>query len=156
MRILGIDYGRRRIGLALSDEEGILATPLPTYVRGRSEEWDLDAMTTLIRRHDVAAVVVGWPLNMNGSRGGMALEAEKFADRIRREAGLPVELFDERLTSSEAERVLLDADLPRRRRKHLRDSLSAVLILQGHLDRRNSSDQSPNSKNGAIPSSPPA
>ena len=140
MRVLGIDYGRRRIGLALSDEEGILASPFPIYVRGRSEARDIAALTSLIDKHGVEAVVVGLPLNMNGSRGEMAREAEAFADRIRQETALPVELFDERLTSSEAERVLLEADLPRRRRKDLRDSLSAVLILQGHLDRRNSSD----------------
>lgn len=140
MRVLGIDYGHRRIGLALSDEEGILASPLPTYVRERSEARDITALTSLIDKHGVTAVVVGLPLNMNGSRGEMAREAEAFADRIRQETELPIELFDERLTSSEAERVLLEADLPRRRRKELRDSLSAVLILQGHLDRPNSSD----------------
>ena len=140
MRVLGIDYGRRRIGLALSDEEGILASPFPIYVRGRSEARDIAALTSLIDKHGVKAVVVGLPLNMNGSRGEMAREAEAFADRICQETALPVELFDERLTSSEAERVLLEADLSRRRRNDLRDSLSAVLILQGHLDRRNSSD----------------
>ena len=140
MRILGIDYGRRRIGLAISDEEGILASPFPTYVRERSVAQDITALTSLIDKHGVTAVVVGLPLNMNGSRGEMAREAEAFADRIRQETALPVELFDERLTSSEAERVLLEADLPRRRRRDLRDSLSAVLILQGHLDRQNSSE----------------
>jgi putative Holliday junction resolvase len=140
MRVLGIDYGRRRIGLALSDEGGILASPLPTYVRGRSEGRDIAALSSLIDKHGVTAIVVGLPLNMDGSRGEMAREAEEFADRIQRKAGLPIELFDERLTSSEAERVLLEANLPRRRRKLLRDSLSAVLILQGHLDRQNRSD----------------
>ncbi len=140
MRVLGIDYGRRRIGLAVSDEEGILASPFPTYVRGRSEKRDITALTSLIDKHRVTAVVVGLPFNMDGSRGEMAREAEEFADRIRQETELPVHLFDERLTSSEAERVLLEADLPRRRRKELRDSLSAVLILQGHLDRPSSSD----------------
>jgi putative Holliday junction resolvase len=138
MRVLGIDYGRRRIGLALSDGGGILASPLPTYVRGRSEKRDIAALISLIDQHGVTAIVVGWPLNMDGSHGEMAREAEAFACRIGQEAALPVELFDERLTSSEAERVLLEADLPRRRRKELRDSLSAVLILQGHLDRQNS------------------
>jgi putative Holliday junction resolvase len=106
MRVLGIDYGRRRIGLALSDEGGILASPLPTYVRGRSEGRDIAALSSLIDKHGVTAIVVGLPLNMDGSRGEMAREAEEFADR----------------------------------RKLLRDSLSAVLILQGHLDRQNRSD----------------
>ena len=114
MRVLGIDYGRRRIGLALSDEEGILASPLPTYVRERSEARDIAALSSLIDKHGVTAVVIGLPLNMNGSRGEMAREAEAFADRIRQETALPVEPFDERLTSSEAERVLLEAEAGRR------------------------------------------
>lgn len=140
MRVLGIDYGRRRIGLALSDEAGVLASPLPTYVRGQSEARDIAALASLIDKHGVTAIVVGLPLNMDGSHGEMAREAEAFADRIRQETALPVGLFDERLTTTEAERVLLEADLPRRRRRELRDSLSAVLILQGHLDRQDSSD----------------
>jgi putative Holliday junction resolvase len=154
MRVLGIDYGRRRIGLALSDEAGILASPLPTYVRGRSEDRDIGALKRLIERHGVSAIVVGLPLNMNGSRGEMAREAEAFADRIQQATGLPVESFDERLTTREAERVLLEADLPRRRRKELRDSLSAVLILQGHLARRDPSDRPPNRTSEPTPSSP--
>ncbi len=140
MRILGIDYGRRRIGLALSDEDGILASPLPVFARGRSEDRDIVALKALIRSRAASTVVVGHPLHMDGSHGEMAREAEAFADRIRREAGVPVELFDERLTSREADRVMIEANLPRRRRKGLRDSLSAVLILQGYLDRRNSSE----------------
>jgi len=141
MRILGIDYGRRRIGLALSDADEILASPLPTYVRGHSEDRDVTSLARAIRRHGASAVVVGQPLNLDGSRGEMAEEAEAFADRIRVATGLPVALFDERLTSRDADRAMLEANLSRRRRKELRDSLSAVLILQGHLDRRNSSKQ---------------
>lgn len=138
MRVLGIDYGRRRIGLALSDEEGILASPLPTYVRQRSSKRDIAALTSLISRHEATAVVVGLPLNMDGSCGEMAREVKTFANQIRQATELPVDLFDERLTSREADRALLEANLPRRRRKKLRDSLSAVLILQRHLDRENS------------------
>ena len=139
MRLLGIDYGRRRIGLALSDEDGILASPLPTYARSWTEDRDIDALIALIEKHGVTGIVVGHPLNMDGSRGEMAREVEAFAERLQRSARIGVELFDERRTSTEANRVLLEANLPRRRRKQLRDSLSAVLILQGHLDRRNSS-----------------
>ena len=151
MRLLGIDYGRRRVGLALSDESGIVASPLPTYVRGRSTKRDVAALASLIARHKVSSIVVGLPLNMNGSRGEMAREAEAFADRIRQETGLPVDSFDERLTSSEAERVLIEANLSRRQRKALRDSLSAVLILQGYLNQRNRSGRPPS---GPTPSSP--
>jgi len=140
MRLLGIDYGRRRIGLALSDEEGVLASPLPRRERARSEADLLDELGSLMRRHEVGTVVVGWPLNMDGTRGEMAREAEAFARRLQEATGRPVELFDERLTSREAERVLLEANLSRQKRKWLRDSLSAVLILQGYLDRRDASD----------------
>ncbi len=136
MRVLGVDYGRRRIGLALSDETGTLASPLPTFVRSRSETQDLDALASLIERHGVTSVVVGLPLNMDGTRGEMAQEVEAFADRLRDRTSLPVDLFDERLSSDEAERVLLEADLPRRRRKELRDGLAAVVILQGYLNKQ--------------------
>lgn len=136
MRTLGIDYGRRRIGLALSDETRTLASPLPTYTRTRSEKQDLDALASLIERHGVTSVVVGLPLNMDGTRGEMAREVETFADRLRDRTSLPVDLFDERLSSDEAERVLLEADLSRQRRRKLRDGLAAVVILQGYLDRQ--------------------
>jgi putative Holliday junction resolvase len=111
-------------------------------------------LASLIARHGVSSIVVGLPLNMDGSRGEMAREVETFADRIRQETGLPVDSFDERLTSSEAERVLLEAGLPRRRRKNQRDSLAAVLILQGYLDQRNRSDRSLGPTSGPTPSSP--
>jgi len=140
MRFLGIDYGRRRIGLALSDEEGVLASPLPPHVRTRSEADVLNDLASLMKRHGVGTVIVGWPLNMDGSRGKMAREAEAFAHRLQKRTSTPAELFDERLTTREAERALLEADLSRRKRKLLRDSLSAVLILQGYLDRRDASD----------------
>ena len=156
MRVLGIDYGRRRIGLALSDEAGILASPLPTYVRSRSMKRDMAALTSLVSRYAVSSIVVGLPLNMDGSRGEMAEEVEAFADRIRQVTGLPVESFDERLTSSEAERVLLEANTSRRRRKELRDGLSAVLILQGHLDRQTPAGLPPDPTSETIPSSPPS
>ncbi len=142
MRTLGIDYGRRRIGLALSDEEGILASPLRVYIRGHSEEKDMAALVSLIRKLEATELVIGLPLNMDGSHGEMALEVAEFARRIQQETGLQVELYDERLTSQEAERVLIEANLSRRRRREHRDSLSAVLILQGHLDRRRSSKHS--------------
>jgi putative Holliday junction resolvase len=133
MRILGIDYGRRRLGLALSDEEGILASPLPVHER-RNEEEDLAFLSRLVSERKVARIVLGLPLNMDGSCGEMTKETLSFAETIRECTHLPVVTFDERLTSIEAERVLVQADLSRKRRKNLRDSLSAVLILQGYLE----------------------
>ena len=139
MRVLGLDYGRRRIGLALSDEGGELASPLSTHVRSRSEFKDLVALAGLFKQHEVERFVVGLPLHMDGSAGEMATEAEAFGRKLEAKTGRPIEFFDERLTSAEAERVLLEANLTRERRRELRDSLSAVLILQGYLDQRNRS-----------------
>ena len=133
MRILGIDYGHKRLGLALSDEDAILATPLPVRVRTTIAD-DLSFLTQLAREREVAKIILGLPLNMDGSSGEMADEVVIFAAALREESGLPVVTFDERLTSVEAERVLVQANLSRKRRKGLRDSLSAVLILQGYLE----------------------
>ena len=135
MRILGVDYGRRRLGLAVSDEEELLASPISIY-RRTSEALDLAYLTALVKERGVGAIVVGLPLNANGSHGEMATEVTTFAARLQRAARVPVEAFDERFTSQEAERVLIEADLSRRRRKSLRDGLAATLILQGFLDRR--------------------
>jgi putative Holliday junction resolvase len=135
MRILGIDYGRRRLGLAVSDEEGVLASPVSTY-RRRSERQDLAYLVTLVAERGIGTIVVGLPLNMDGSLGGMAEEVAVFAERLKSLTNVPVVWFDERLTTQEAERVLVEADLSRKRRRPLRDALAATLILQGFLDRR--------------------
>jgi putative Holliday junction resolvase len=136
MRILGIDYGRVRLGLALSDPDGILASPLPTLARSRRAREDLDPIARLAREHGVARIVVGLPLLMDGTNGTMANEAKAFADQVARRTRLPVDLFDERLTSSEAERAMLEGNLSRERRRELRDGLAAVLILQAYLETR--------------------
>jgi len=133
MRILGIDYGHKRLGLALSDEEKILASPLPVYQR-RGDKQDLTYLTRLVEEKEVGQIVVGLPRNMNGSLGEMAKEVLAFVDTLKKKTDLPVDTFDERLSSAEAERVLIQADLSRKRRKTLRDSLAAVLILQGYLE----------------------
>jgi len=133
MRILGIDYGRRRLGLALSDEGRILASPLPARLRSGLGK-DMAFLAALAGEHHVARAVVGLPRNMNGSLGEMARETLHFARALQEKLTVPVIPFDERLTSSEAERVLVEADLSRSRRRAVRDSLAAVLILQGYLD----------------------
>jgi putative Holliday junction resolvase len=133
MRVLGIDYGRVRLGLALSDEEEILASPLPALARSHR---DVEDIARLVREREVECIVVGLPLLMNGTDGTMAEEARAFAARIADRTRLPVDLLDERWTSSEAERAMLEGDLSRQRRKELRDGLSAVLILQAYLARR--------------------
>jgi len=135
MRLLGIDYGRKRLGLALSDEGGILASPLPARIRSRSETDDIAFLKDLTRERGVERIVVGLPLNMDGSSGEMAEEALRFAALLEGEIGIPVATIDERLTSVEADRVLIEGGFSRQRRKGLRDSLAAVLILQAYLDR---------------------
>jgi len=134
MRILGIDYGHRRLGIAVSDDEKILASPLPVYSRC-SLDVDLAFLIGIVKENEVERVVVGLPRNMNGSIGKMAKEALSFAWKLRRKINIPISTFDERMTSVEAERVLVETNLSRKRRKGLRDSMAAVLILQGYLDR---------------------
>jgi putative Holliday junction resolvase len=136
MRVLGIDYGRRRLGVAISDEEQILASPLPPLTRTGSDDDLLRALGDLVNARSVGEIVVGLPINMDGSHGEMSEEVSGFAEELRRALRLPVHTFDERMTSMEADRVLIEANITRKRRKLLRDGLAAVLILQGFLDRR--------------------
>jgi len=145
MRVLGVDYGRRRVGLAVSDDGAVLARPLETLQRTHSLDRDLRTIARQANDLGVAEIVVGLPLNMDGSKGEMALEAEAFAQRLHEASGLPVHVWDERLTSSEAERVLIEGDVKRRDRKRLRDKLAATLILQGFLDGRSRIDPYPRS-----------
>ena len=133
MRILGIDYGHKRLGLALSDDDGVLASPLPVYLRSDPDQ-DLAYLTCLAKEKQIGQIVIGLPRNMDGSLGEMAQEVLAFVDALKENINLPVDTFDERLSSTEAERVLIQADLSRKRRKTLRDSLAAVLILQGYLE----------------------
>jgi putative holliday junction resolvase len=134
-RILGIDYGRRRIGLAISDETEMLATPLLTVeVNGLKEA--VARVAEHARARGAVRIVVGLPLNMDGTAGPMAEEVREYCRRLGEATGLPVEFWDERLSSGQAERVLLEADLSRARRKQVRDKLAAQLILQGFLDAR--------------------
>jgi len=135
MRILGIDYGHKRLGLALSDEGETLASPLPVYKR-KDIDQDFAFLTTLASEKEAARIVVGLPRNMDGSLGEMAKQVLAFVDALKEKVSLPVDTFDERLTTTEAERVLIQANLSRKRRKTLRDSLAAVLILQGYLESR--------------------
>lgn len=133
MRVLGIDYGHKRLGLALSDDDGVLASPLPVYLRIDTDQ-DLAYLTRLAKEKEVGQIVIGLPRNMDGSLGEMANEVLAFVDTLKQRLGLSVDTFDERLSSVEAERVLIQADLSRKRRKNLKDSLAAVLILQGYLE----------------------
>jgi putative Holliday junction resolvase len=135
MRILGIDAGERTLGLALSDPAGILASPLQT-IRRTSGAKDLAALEQVIAEHEVGEIVVGLPLNMNGSRGPQAQKAEAFAKLLRERFQVPVQLWDERLSTVAAERAMLEADLSRQKRKRAIDQVAAAFFLQGFLEAR--------------------
>ena len=137
MRVLGLDVGDRRIGMAVSDETGTVAQGRGVYTR-QGEEEDLSYFVELCRRERVEKIVVGLPLNMDGSEGKQAKRARAFGAALARQTGLPVEFLDERLTTVEADRVLREAGLRERKRRRVRDELSAVLILQAWLDSRRS------------------
>jgi len=128
-----LDVGEKRIGIALSDETGTIAQGKGIY-RRRTLEEDTANLAEKAREWGVERIVVGLPLNMNGTEGEQARAVREFARALEEVAGIPVELWDERLTSVEAERVLLEADLSRRKRRRMRDELAAVLILQSWLD----------------------
>jgi len=134
-RILGIDLGEKRIGLAVSDPLNLIAQGVPTLT-GLSEKQAVAAIGAIVGERAVARIVLGLPLNMNGSEGPQARNARRFGEDLRRALRIPVDFWDERLTSRSAERVLLEADMSRRRRKLIRDRLSAQLILQGYLDNK--------------------
>jgi len=134
-RVMGLDYGQRRIGVALSDPLGITAQPLLTLERTTLDA-DLDSLGSLMKRWDVRRVVIGLPLSLKGERGERAREAEGFGRRLERASGVPVEAWDERLTSVQAERALLEGDVSRKRRREVIDRTAAAIILQSWLDAR--------------------
>jgi putative Holliday junction resolvase len=132
-RTLGIDYGEVRVGVAISDPLGSMALPLETLqVTGMRNA--VEQVAAVCRAREVSLVVVGLPLNMDGTKGEMALKAEQFAGKLGDATGLAVKLQDERMSSGQVERVLLDADMSRSRRKQVRDKLAAQVILQAYLD----------------------
>jgi putative holliday junction resolvase len=131
-RVLGIDFGEKRLGLALSDESRTLASPLAVYER-KDLQSDLRFLRDLILRYQITEIVLGLPLNLDGSLGPKAQQVLEFKRALEESLKLPVHTFDERFTTAEAERALLEANMSRRQRKAKRDALAAVLILQGYL-----------------------
>ena len=133
-RVLGIDYGERRVGLAISDPLRVLATPLET-IEVQSDKQTLRAIEAVCQRAEITELVLGFPINMDGTHGLMAEKVKTFADQLDARLRLPVHLQDERMSSAEAQRVLLAADVSRQGRKKVVDKLAAQLILQSWLDR---------------------
>jgi putative Holliday junction resolvase len=136
-RILALDFGSRNLGLAVSDELGLTAQGLPTYRRSNKKN-DLEHLRRLIRQYEVREIVLGLPLRMSGDEGVQASRVQEFAEELRRKFKLPVHLFDERLTSVEANRLLRETEMSIRRRAEVVDQLAAVLILQSFLEYRKS------------------
>jgi putative Holliday junction resolvase len=134
-RILGLDVGSRRIGVAVSDGLGLTAQPVLTLVRKTPRD-DLRSLARLARRYECREIVVGNPLHLSGDLSRQAQKIQVFAQKVAEETGLPVHLWDERLTTSEAHRILYESGRPRTEHRAVVDQVAAVMILQGFLDAR--------------------
>ena len=135
MRIMGLDMGSKTIGVALSDPLTITAQSL-TSVRRTALANDLEAILRLIADHQVEELVVGLPINMDGSRGGAVDKVETFIEHLSARLTIKIIRWDERLSTVAAERILLEGDLSRAKRRKVIDRLAAAIILQGYLDSR--------------------
>lgn len=129
---MGLDMGSRTIGVAMSDEEGSMAFPLVTLTR-KGTEADVSSLLELVDLHNVGTVVFGMPLHMSGEVGQSARRVKMFMEALRRRWTGRIEIWDERLSTTAAERVLLEADVSRKKRKQVVDKLAASVILQGYL-----------------------
>ncbi len=132
-RLLGLDVGDRRVGVAVSDAMGLSAQPVMTLVRS-SRRNDMRSLLRVIRKHQCEEIVVGNPLYMSGDLSPQAAKAQSFAEILREETGLSVHLWDERLTTTEAHRHLHAAGVAGSQHKRLVDQVAAVLILQSYMD----------------------
>ena len=135
MCLLGIDYGSVRVGIAVSDELGMLAVPLETVENMKAVARILD----IISEKKIQMIVMGIPRNMDGSYGLKAKEVYRFADGLMKQTTVPIKFWDERLTTQSVERMLVQADVSRRRRKEVIDKLAAQQILQNYMDSQSQS-----------------
>ena len=134
-RLLGLDVGSKTIGLAVSDPLGITAQGLKTY-RRKNKRTDLQELECLVREYSICEIVMGYPLHMSGDQSAGSVRVGEFAELLRTHLGLPVHLWDERLTTAEAQRVLRESEMSIRRRAEVVDQLAAVLILQSFMENR--------------------
>ena len=136
MRVMGLDYGSKTVGAAVSDPLGITAQMAETIVREREDKLrrTLARIEALIEEYKIERIVLGYPKNMNNTLGERAAKTEEFKAALERRTGLPVILWDERLTTVAAERVLMEQGVRREHRKETVDQIAAALILQGYLD----------------------
>jgi putative holliday junction resolvase len=136
MRALGLDLGTKRIGVAVSDRSGAIASPLTVIERGRSRRRDHGRIAELVRTEEAECVVVGLPISMSGSAGPAAEAARAEAEALATVVGVPVETHDERLTTVTAERALVEAGVRGPARRQVVDKVAAAVILQSWLDSR--------------------
>lgn len=136
MRILGLDYGSKTVGVAISDPLGVTAQRLDTIWRKQENKLrkTLAAIEGLVEEYQVEKIVLGLPKNMNNTEGERVERAREFGEMLKRRTGLEIIFWDERLTTVSAERVLMEAGVRREDRKEYLDGLAAVFILQGYLD----------------------
>lgn len=141
-RVLGLDVGSKRIGIAISDPLGITAQGLETLQR-QNKRLDFEKLAKLVADYEVAEIVVGFPLRMSGAEGIQAEKMQRFADELRERLKLPVHLWDERLTSAEANRLLRETEMSIKRRGQVVDQMAAVLILQSWMEHRSQTGRTP-------------
>jgi len=135
-RALGVDLGSKRIGLAVSDRSGTIASPLSVLARSKSRRHDLAEIARIARDEEAEVIVVGLPLSMNGEHGAAAKAAVKEADRLATVVDVPVEMHDERLTTVTADRSMIEADMRAPERRKVVDKVAAAIMLQAWLDSR--------------------
>ena len=141
MRILGLDIGSKRIGVAVSDELGFTAQAVETLSCKNPEE-DAAAILRLTEKYNAEEIVVGIPYNMDGTEGPQVEKVRNTIETIKKQVNVPIREWDERLSTVAAERVLLEADMSRSKRRKVIDKLAAALILQGYLDRKSVKERS--------------
>lgn len=135
MRKMSLDLGDRRIGIATSDPLGIIANPLETYTRS-SMSRDIQYISNLVQKHEVDTIILGLPINMDGTEGERVEKSRQFGDLLKQNMpNIKIDYMDERWTTVSAERMLIDADVSREKRKTVIDKVAATIILQSYLDK---------------------
>ena len=133
-RLLGLDVGETTIGLALSDIRRSIATPLSTIERKKFSK-DVELLKTIVSTHKIAGFIIGYPINMDGSKGARVQSTQTFVSNLSKHFDLPILFWDERFSTMVVEKMMIEADLSRKRRAELVDKLAASYILQGYLDK---------------------
>ena len=149
MRVMGLDYGSKTVGVAISDPLGLTAQGVETIWRKQENKLrqTLARIEELISEYQVERIILGYPKNMNNTIGERALKSLEFKEKLEGRTGLPGVMWDERLTTAEAERTLMETGVRRENRKQYLDQMAAVLILQGYLDRISMNKEENNGEN---------